>query len=595
MNKIYEVIVEFANSHEGKKSSLFKMIEEVENFDYPNFSVKFQIFSPDGIAIPDFEWYETYKKITFTHKDWEIIINLTANKNIGIWIDIFDYFGVEIFEKHINTIKGIKLQASVLENHEVVERLKSICLTNTSLMINISGYMIDDALNLIQAFSSLSPKELVVQIGFQSYPTEIEHTGLIKIQALKGLIKNKICIADHTDAQTEEAIDIPVYAVAVGADMIEKHFCLDRNATKYDFYSSLNKNEFHQMFKKLNNLYLSKGKNFLNNMESEYLRKTIQIPILKHKKNIGDLLSPKDFIYRRTSQVGLKNKEIFEIQERFSILKREISEHHSITKNDFKNAKIAVIVAGRLKSTRLKKKAILPINGKTSLEWCLNSCLAISNVEKVILATSTLEQDSQLVNYLPTDKRMCFFQGDPEDVISRYVAAADKHEIDVVIRVTADCPFISKEIAEILLAEHFKKGADYTAAREFAVGTSSEIINVSALKKVLAVMGSANYSEYMTWYFQNNKDYFNVNIVDIPTIFIRNYRLTLDYEEDIRMFTAMIDAIDKEKKTINIETIFEILDNNPEIAKINSHLTLKYQTDSTLIETLNKETKINVS
>ena len=43
----------------------------------------------------------------------------------------------------------------------------------------------------------------------------------------------------------------------------------------------------------------------------------------------------------------------------------------------------------------------------------------------------------------------------------------------------------------------------------------------------------------------------------------------------------------------NIDELYKYLDSNPEIVKINSHLTLKYKTDVKLIETLNKYTKIN--
>ena len=142
------------------------------------------------------------------------------------------------------------------------------------------------------------------------------------------------------------------------------------------------------------------------------------------------------------------------------------------------------------------------------------------------------------------------------------------------------------------MASHFEKGADYTVATQAAVGTTVEIINTNALKKIKSHFASANYSEYMTWYFQNNPEHFKLNFVDLPERLIRDYRLTLDYQEDLDMFNVIQKHLDDNKLPSNIESIFDFLDKNPDVAKLNGHITLKYKTDQTLIDTLNKETKI---
>ena len=96
----------------------------------------------------------------------------------------------------------------------------------------------------------------------------------------------------------------------------------------------------------------------------------------------------------------------------------------------------------------------------------------------------------------------------------------------------------------------------------------------------------------MTWYFQNNKDIFKINIVNLPDHLVRDYRLTLDYQEDLDMFEALLKKL--KSKPITTRNIFKILDNNPEISAINSHITLTYKTDKKLINKLNRETRIKV-
>jgi len=260
-------------------------------------------------------------------------------------------------------------------------------------------------------------------------------------------------------------------------------------------------------------------------------------------------------------------------------------------KDDFKKATIATIIACRLKSSRLPKKALLPIGTLPSVELCLANALKFENVNHTILATSTDPQDSELENYT-YNKSVIFHCGDPDDVIQRYLDIALKLKIDVIIRVTADMPFIDNEICQILLNEHFKSGADYTTAKEAAVGTNLEIINTQALKTVKSYFPSANYSEYMTWYFQNNPEFFRLHFVDLPKDLIRNYRLTLDYPEDLELFNKLQNILDENGLEHSIRKVYEHLDKHPELSKLNSHLTLRYKTDKTLIETLNEVTKI---
>ena len=78
--------------------------------------------------------------------------------------------------------------------------------------------------------------------------------------------------------------------------------------------------------------------------------------------------------------------------------------------------RVGVVVACRMKSSRLKKKAILPIAGVPSVERCLQNCLRFPYAGVVVLATSTLEDDAVLKDYTLGGK-VKFWRGAPDDVI----------------------------------------------------------------------------------------------------------------------------------------------------------------------------------
>lgn len=592
MQNLPHFILELANFHGGSTTKIIKLIRRFSKLNYDNLGIKFQAFKFDKIALSDYSWYKIYKELFISKDKWKEIIDLAYEKFNKVWLDIGDIYGIEIFRENIEKVCGLKLQASALNNLEIINALSKIDLNNKQLIINISGYEISEIENYIIKFNRLNFKKVILQIGFQGYPTDIEDTSLRKIDIVKDLfLEYEICYADHISADDKHAQYFPIYAYIKGCSYLEKHVCLNRNSCKHDYFSALEYKKVEIILNEIKNVWKSHLSKFIVNSERIYLEKTIEKPIIKNNLNSGQLVSNNDIIYRRTNKIGLNIKELKALQNKFYILHRDLTKHRMLNIKDFKKAKIAVIVAARMKSSRLKNKAILPIQGIPSIERCLENCLKIKFVNEVIMATSILKEDQILKDYTLGGK-VKFWKGDPDDVISRYLSACEKYGIDIVIRVTGDCPVVSPEISEILLKSHFEQGADYTAANEYAVGSNCGIYNVEALKRVIFYFSKANYSEYMNSYLINNPEIFKVNIVDLPDTLVKNYRLTLDYKDDLDMFNLLFQKLKQYNYEPNLLNIFKVLDNHPEIAKINSHIKLRYKIDKCLIEKLNKVTKI---
>ena len=591
MNPPY-LICELANSHGGDSAVLQNLVKAIKKIDYPRLGVKFQPFKPDTMSLPDYEWHTVYKQLYFSPHVWRHVIE-TAKSDVGdVWLDVFDQYGIDIAGEHLSDITGIKLQPSVLENQEVYRGLESFDLGHKILIVNVSGYCIDNIENIVAKFLCLEPSELVLQVGFQAYPTQAKDTALNKIAILrKRFSTQKLCFADHYEGDQLFACRVPLMATVLGCEFIEKHVCLSRTDAVYDFHSALEIRGLETLATELilaSNCFSSK---FVSEREAHYLVSTQQIPITKTSLRKGQLVSEKDLIYRRTGQSGLTKQSIDIRQKERFILKKAIGQHKSISESVFRPASIGTLVACRLDSSRLKRKALLPIQGISSVERCLTNCRLFPGVDVVVLTTSNLDEDSVLQDYT-LNGEVEFWQGDPHDVIRRYVGACAAFEIDVVVRVTADCPVVSPEITEVLLERHFRSGADYTGVRNGAVGTCPEIYNAEALRRVLELVGEAKYAEYMTYYFTNNPDVFKVELVDLPPELIRNYRLTLDYEEDLELFERLYMRLDECSMEPNLYNVFSILDADAELASHNQHRKLKYKTDEDLVKALATETRI---
>lgn len=592
MNRPY-LIFEVANVHGGSRERLRQLIDEYKRFEYAPKAIKFQPFKPDQIALPDYQWFRTYQELYLEPVVWDEVIAIAAEAG-DVWLDILDNYSVDVLNRNRERIAGVKLQASVLDNIELVSGLATADMAQRRLIVNVSGHELSSIERYVERLVRLRAQELILQIGFQAYPTSIEDTALQKIAVLRAAFPGvPLCFADHAPAETAVARKIPVWAALAGCAYLEKHFCASRRDTKYDHYSALEPHECRDMLASLADLQAACSGGFISAAEASYLEKSYQAPIARRELATGELVGLSDVSFRRTNQPGLTWAEVVAEQSRFSLLGRTIRKNATFSRTDFRRARIGTIVACRMKSSRLPKKAIVPIAGVPSVERCLQNCLLAPDVDIVVLATSDVEEDAILEGHAGGG-RVAFYAGEPDDVIQRYLGACSAFGIDVVVRVTADCPVVSPEITTFLLEKHFETGADYTAPRHCAVGSSPEIYNVDALRRVIALLGHAEYSEYMTWYMQNNAHVFDVNLVDLPAALDRDYRLTLDYQEDLDMFNRLYAALDEKGMEPNLVNVFSVLDSDASIAALNQHLTLSYRTDQALIDTLNRVTRIPV-
>ena len=121
--------------------------------------------------------------------------------------------------------------------------------------------------------------------------------------------------------------------------------------------------------------------------------------------------------------------------------------------------KVGYLVTGRLKSTRLPKKLLLEIKGKTVISHMIDRLKLAKNVDEIIICTSTNDQDKSLGELAKENNVKCFF-GNPDDVLARLLGAADEFELDYILNITADCPFVDPIYADKVVEKYLENDAD---------------------------------------------------------------------------------------------------------------------------------------
>ncbi len=62
----------------------------------------------------------------------------------------------------------------------------------------------------------------------------------------------------------------------------------------------------------------------------------------------------------------------------------------------------------------------------------------------VIIATSNHHTDDEIFD-LCMEKNMTVFRGPLDNVLERYYLCAKKYSADIIVRLTADCPLVSRD------------------------------------------------------------------------------------------------------------------------------------------------------
>lgn len=161
-------------------------------------------------------------------------------------------------------------------------------------------------------------------------------------------------------------------------------------------------------------------------------------------------------------------------------------------------ARIATVLSARMASSRLPSKVMLPLGGVPMIQFVIERLRDTRLGGKVILATTQREDDDVLAHFaVGLDVKV--FRGADADVAGRYVAAAREFDLDWIVRVTGDCPFLDAQSLDHCLAQSRPDSgaAFWTTKGIFPVGIDYELISCAALAAEWPMM-TAEEREHVT-------------------------------------------------------------------------------------------------
>ena len=149
---------------------------------------------------------------------------------------------------------------------------------------------------------------------------------------------------------------------------------------------------------------------------------------------------------------------------------------------------IGLIISSRLGSERAPSKALFDFFGVPMLGFLLERLRISQQPNRFVLASSTLEEN-QILSVLAKQNGYEFFQGSDSDLIERYLCVAHKYNLDILVRVTGDCPFVNSNLVDFVInnsAPLLRGGeVDITTTKSaFPMGLDVECFSTVALERL---------------------------------------------------------------------------------------------------------------
>lgn len=242
------------------------MIKEAKNAGAD--AVKFQSYKADTIASknspaywdiseePTSSQYELFKKFdSFGKEEYEELSEYCKELGIIFLSTPFDFDSIEYLDEIMNFYK---ISSSDLTN---IPFIKAIAKKQKPVILSTGASTLEEIKTAIKTIEEEGNNKIGIMHCVLSYPTNYEDANLLMIKNLKEIFPNyDIGFSDHT--KPDNSMLILTTAYFYGANIIEKHFTLDKTLKGNDHYHAMDPNDIEKfkdnisLIKKINGQFM---------------------------------------------------------------------------------------------------------------------------------------------------------------------------------------------------------------------------------------------------------------------------------------------------------------------------------------------------
>lgn len=255
------VVAEMSANHNHHKDIAIDTIRAAKKAGAD--AIKIQTYTADTLTLnctnPDFmlgkglwegeNYYSLYQKAYTPWKWHEEIYHVAKEEGLVCFSTPFDKTAVDFLEDLGNPIYKIA-------SFEITDipLIRYIALKQKPIILSTGIAMEEDIRLALDTIYAEGNKDVTLLKCTSAYPAPIEEANLLTIPDMRNRFGCKVGLSDHSEGSA-----VPMTAVALGAEVVEKHFIIDRSIGGPDAAFSMNAEEFTKMVQDVRNVEKALG------------------------------------------------------------------------------------------------------------------------------------------------------------------------------------------------------------------------------------------------------------------------------------------------------------------------------------------------
>lgn len=281
---------------------------------------KFQSYKADTIASKNspaywdttketsLSQYELFKRYDhFNQKEYIELCNYAHSKGMDFISTPFDYNSADYL---CDLVDFYKISSSDLSNIPFIEY---IARKKKKIVLSVGASYLSEIDEAVRIIENQGVKDITLLHCMLSYPTKVEDANLNVIKYLKEVYPQyKIGYSDHVAPDRNMIILSTAYLY--GAEVIEKHFTLDKTLKGNDHYHAGDPDDFKKIIDNINIIDKASGYYGKTVFDCEKVsrREARRSLVINRDMKKGDTISQSDLVAKRPGN-GISPKYINEV------------------------------------------------------------------------------------------------------------------------------------------------------------------------------------------------------------------------------------------------------------------------------------------
>ncbi|MDP3729469.1 MAG: NTP transferase domain-containing protein [bacterium] len=238
--------------------------------------------------------------------------------------------------------------------------------------------------------------------------------------------------------------------------------------------------------------------------------------------------------------------------------------------NKKKKLKVVIALQARMTSTRLPRKALALIEGKSVIECIVERLKKAHEADGVVLHITTQKEDDILETLARKIGIPCY-RSENEKLIDGYYNLAKQFYADAVVRITADCPVVDHDMINHIIRVFRKNPKTYDYLTDvfppsWPDGLDINMYPIRSLEYLYSHKATLKHHYTLDLNFMENQDHYRIyNFRSKKNL--SHLRWTLDYPEDLVLMKELYRHFGE--KDFGTKDILKLLKEKPELTHIN--------------------------